>query len=339
MVTFTPQITTNHFLVRQLQEEYDSLMNQRGSYPELHNLFLIFFEKLRTQSNCNPNLKTSTEFSQIYQGVLNVFDRLHMLQMKVDKVAYEKMMGSFKAVLSKTTNPQQIIPPVVSCEDKNKEPLQGTVIELQKAISLLKEERPQAVESASAILKSLHQKKSSCIFAISGMEPMLTVSRIFFHLYNIHAIESPNLLKDDKDYGFKAFLGTYPGFTATNTQRCRALQRTLVELVLADLEKSVNFEDVESTKTFLKILEGTQLQNHDSINGVNIAHLLFGSLYQLHTEARKSDPTLIDPNHAQFNGDFGRNAFQTLINELEKKLKLQTIIKVHNDLKTLWQIS
>ncbi len=102
---------------------------------------------------------------------------------------------------------------------------------------------------------------------------------------------------------------------------------------LSGLEGAVNSEDAHATSAFLKVLEEVNLPNER-----NIAHALFGNLYRLHTESRKSNPALINPDDSRFHGDFGRNAFVIFTNGPEKKTKLQSIVEIQNSLKSAWGI-
>jgi hypothetical protein len=319
-------------LAKQFADEHHLLMQQKGSYQEIHERFLLFFEKLRIASNNNSSLKANGTFFRVYDTVFNLLGNLQILQAKIDKGLSNQMAAAFKAVITTTANSQQAIPISAKQEEKKTTYLQASIEELLRAFVFLKAGTPDAVEQASGILKALYQKKSTWIFAMNDTQPMLIVSRVFFHLYHIHRVENPSLLRNDADYGFKAFIA-FNGFTATNSERIRALQRTVVELALSGLEEGVNAEDTASISLLLKVLE-----EFNSPNEVNIAHALFGSLHRLHTESRKSNSTLIDPNQPRFNGDFGRNAFPVFINGLEKTTKLQSIAAVRDSLKSAWQI-
>ena len=75
-------------------------------------------------------------------------------------------------------------------------------------------------------------------FKISGNDLSSVADRPCFHLYFIHKNESPDLLVNDMQYGNKAMAGVFP---ATNEERTRAVQRTIVELVLEGLENAIHF--------------------------------------------------------------------------------------------------
>lgn len=339
----------NAMLVQQLVKEWSSVKSRwsltkqqvKGSYIEMHADFLTFFKKLQAYANDNPTLKEDREFAKMHQAILDQFDRLHHAQAN-DQSTRQQMIDAFNEVKTPPIIGTQQAGrplPLIHREDHDKESLREYIKELERAVHFLKHDNQNAVDNAVAILNSLFQSQSSYVFAMSGMESILIASRPFFHLYHIHKNEDPSLLKDDKDYGYKAFLGTHDSFTATNAQRSQALKRTIAELALAGLEDAMHLEAAHGATVFLNILEKTELQRDDLPKGMNIAHALFDTLYRLHTQARKSNPNLIDPNLSRFNEDFGRAAFPLFIDGPVKKDKLQAIEEIRGALKTAWKVS
>lgn len=89
-------------------------------------------------------------------------------------------------------------------------------------------------------------------FKISGNVAALIADRPYFHLYFIHKNESPEKLVNDMNYGNKAMAGFYP---ASNEERTRAIQRTILELVLEGMEDAINFAQIDQIEGLVQLLE------------------------------------------------------------------------------------
>jgi hypothetical protein len=178
-------------------------------------------------------------------------------------------------------------------------------------------------------------KKS--IFQMSGADLRHIGDRPFFHLYFIHKNEAPEILKDDMEYGGKAFAGAIPG--TTHLERARCMSRAIVELALENIEDAINFENGELLVRSLDILEEIELNEKDRAEGhKNFAHQLFGAFYHAHVAARNGNGSLIDPSDSRFQGDFGRHAFRGNYVGVDPAIKLQVIAQVRNALKEVWKL-
>jgi hypothetical protein len=209
--------------------------------------------------------------------------------------------------------------------------------ELQALLTLLGPNANGAeLQEACAALQILDSKGLTCAFKMSGLNLRAVSDRPFFHIYFIHKNETPEKLKDDGQYGNKAFAGVYP---ATNQERLRTVQRTIVEFALENLEDAINFDDGATVIQLLEILEGVKLDAKDRADEQeNVAHNLFGAFYHLHVAARSSNPSLIDPQHSQFHGDFGRGAFRIAMNGIDPAIKIAAINQVRDRLKAVWKV-
>ncbi len=209
--------------------------------------------------------------------------------------------------------------------------------ELQILLSLL--QRGDSSEDLDELLGKLATLDSLGInlpFKISGNRPQSIADRPCFHLYFIHKNESPEKLVNDAHYGANAMAGFYP---TSNVERQRAIQRTIVEAALEGLDDAVNLEAPGDVISMLKILEDVQLDAIDRPSGShNIAHTLFGMMYNLHNEARRTNSSLIDPSDRQFNGDFGRNAFRSFIAGIDPEIKIRAINAMQDALKAAWKV-
>ncbi|MBS0604384.1 MAG: hypothetical protein JSS60_05020 [Verrucomicrobia bacterium] len=185
-------------------------------------------------------------------------------------------------------------------------------------------------------LVMLESKGDKCTFKISSQTASLIADRPCFHLYFIHKNECPHQLVSDAKYGNNAMAGIHP---ATNSERQRAVQRTIVELALENLEEAVNFQDVATMAGMLNLLEEMNLTAADlPVGHNNIAHRLFGLMYSLHTQARSTSSSLTDPNDSKFKGDFGRNAFRMKDKGIDATIKLEAIKRMRDDLKAAWKV-
>jgi hypothetical protein len=254
----------------------------------------------------------------------------------------EQMKREWDEVRNLRVEPQQALASINNDHSGNNLEIRGILIkaidELQKCTHFLQKGHPEDLGSANQILKSIADNKLMCVFMISGQEAIAIAQRPHFHLYQIHRNESPSLLKDDANYGSKAFEGM-EGFPASHAERMRSLQRTLVEVALSGLDHAIHFGDNTGVEIFLSELDKLQLQNIDlQPRTLNLAHAIYSTFYTLHVEARRSKPLLIDPHHPQFNGDFSRNAFKLSMIGIDNSVKLRAIDQVRDALKATWKI-
>lgn len=163
------------------------------------------------------------------------------------------------------------------------------------------------------------------------------VNQLYFHLYLIHKNEAPQKLKDDLNYGGKAFINEFP---ADNRERIRAAQRTMVEIALYGLEDAINFNDGASIVKFLDLLEEIKLVPQDRINNQEcIAYTLYETFYHAHVTAHKDHPSLANPDAPQFQNDFGRLGMRnSSLLDVDPTVKLTAIHKVLGDLKRAWKM-
>lgn len=213
----------------------------------------------------------------------------------------------------------------------------NVIPDLQAILVLLGLQRPSGeLEEACLALHILDSKGYKSVFKISDLKPRLIAERPFYHLYFIHKNESPEKLNDDMQYGNKAFAGVYP---ATNAERSRAVQRTIVELALENLEDAINFGDGETLIQLLAALEEIKLDPKDRAGGhENAAYNLFNAFYHLHANARVHNSSLRNPDLRQFEGDFGRIAFGKIMDGIDPAIKIAAINKVRSDLKAAWKL-
>lgn len=232
-------------------------------------------------------------------------------------------------------------PPIVLDEEiseiSNTHPNVLVIYDLQTLLLLL---GPNAsgsqLQEASQALFLMGSKGLKSAFTMSGPNPRSITDRPLYHLYFIHKNESPEKLKDDMQYGNKAFAGAYP---ADNEERYRAVQRTIVELVLENLEDAINFDDGETLIKLLDILEEIKLDANDRAEGQeNAAYNLFGVFYHLHSAAHSNNPSLVDPQDPQFNGDFSRGAFRKTMKGIDPAIKVAAIQYVRTVLKAAWKV-
>jgi hypothetical protein len=233
---------------------------------------------------------------------------------------------------SVTTAPplESLLPTVTICH-------LTVIYNLQNILSLLAvDAQPIDLAKACEMLHILDSEGHKCVFKMSGSDASTIADRPFYHLYFIHKNETPEHLNDDIRYGNKAFVGEFP---ATNEERLRSIQRSIVELVLEKLEDAINFADETSLAKLLDILESIKLNAKDRAEGQeNAAYNLFSAFYHLHVGARTKDSTLIDPQEPQFHADFGRNAFYTSSTGIDPTIKLAAIDQVRTALNKAWKL-
>jgi hypothetical protein len=208
--------------------------------------------------------------------------------------------------------------------------------DLSALLPLLKPDASyRELEAALEKLVILESKVTKVAFKISSNTPSLVSLRPCYHLYFIHKNEQPELLVEDLHYGTNAMAGIHP---ATNEQRSRAIQRTIVELALEGLEDAINFGAGDTISAMMKTLEEMQMNAADLLQDQNIAHVLFGSMYTLHCAARETNPLLINPSDSQFNNDFGRNAFSSAADRINLETKIAAIGEIRQALKVAWKV-
>lgn len=213
----------------------------------------------------------------------------------------------------------------------------AAIEDLQTILALLKNHSTSSqLEEVCEHLQILDSKGLKTIFKMTDMSSRTIADRPFFHLYFIHKNETPEKLKDDMQYGNKAFAGVYP---AKNEERIRAVQRAIVEIALENLEDAINFDDDAAVIELLNILESIKLDAKDRAeNQENAAYNLFSVFYHLHNAARSNQTSLIDPNAPEFKGDFGREGFLSTKQGIDPAIKLAAINQVCNALKAAWKL-
>ncbi len=214
-------------------------------------------------------------------------------------------------------------------------PFVNGVLSLKSLLALLKSDgQTSQLQKACQELFLLDARSIKCSF--NGQSESNIADRPFFHLYLIHKNEAPQKLKNDMQYGNRAFAGEYE---ATNNERTRAVQRALAEVALKGLEEAINFQDGAAIVQLLDVLEEIKLDPNDRVNGQDcIAYNLYGMFYHEHVEARKTNTSLVDPSSPQFNGDFGRHGMRSSLHNIDPSVKLATIAKAQNLLKTAWKV-
>ncbi len=204
------------------------------------------------------------------------------------------------------------------------------------AVSLEENGSSYSLKEVCTALQIMESEGHKCTFRITDKKVRLIADRPCYHLFLIHKNETPDKLIDDPQYGNKAFGGIYP---ATNEERRRSVQRTIVELVLENLVDAINFgSNKDAIEKKLKILDDLKLDAKDCPQEKNISHLLAEFFYETHKQNRKFDTTLIDPDDAQFNYNFGRVAFSKSMQGIEPPIKISAIYQVRNALKTAWKV-
>lgn len=153
--------------------------------------------------------------------------------------------------------------------------------------------------------------------------------RVNFHMFLIHRAAGKPI--NDPDYGANAFQGKIP---ADDSERILAIRRTMIESALEGLTQaySSNLSAAETT-AYLDLLE-TKQELIDAAGG-NLAHKLFGAVYQIYSEARALNPSLHDPNDGSMFGDFGRSVMNNTAS-IDAQFKLNAVRKIHDELKTAW---
>jgi hypothetical protein len=229
---------------------------------------------------------------------------------------------------------QNIDLPIVETRPRINHELQHSIVAFRNnVVEALAQKNEEGFFEATAQIAELSLRKA--LFAMTESEPTSIGDRIFFHMYHIHRVESPEKLDGSWDYGTKAFQES-----ASPEERLRAAQRVCIELALTGLEDAITAQDSFTLRQYLDLLEGLNLHENDLPKGTkNIVHALFGKLYFHYKEAAESNKTLVHPHDDAFNGDFGRNAFRenTKIT-IDPQFKLDVIKQLRNELKQTWRI-
>ncbi len=215
-------------------------------------------------------------------------------------------------------------PPALKGEQTNPvlRPLQDAMQTLQSALMQLEDKK---VPNAFRWLLAAEELKEKGI-----------AERPFYYLLQIHKIESPSLVTNEQDYGVKAFRGER-GFSATDAERVRAVQRALVEISLDGLSEGVKADQEGIAEHFLGLLDKIQLCGADRPKEIeHVVHAIFGTVYRLHEQIRATNPSLVDPTDRQFAGDFGKKVFTTPVQGIDREIKLKAIEEVRSQLFACW---
>jgi len=202
------------------------------------------------------------------------------------------------------------------------------LLTMKSLLALLQTESasPQLIEVNSTLCQLDFEGKTS-VFSMSGNDQLSIGNRPFFHLYFIHKNETPEIVKDDREYGRKAFSEIYP---ATNHERFRSVQRTIVELALETIEEAINADDQEKQLICLDLLETIKLDVKDRANGhENAADHLYHAFGQLFIPTPRNYPSSIDTlDRASFHGAKG----------IDPAIKIQAVQQVRHAMKAAWKL-
>jgi hypothetical protein len=242
----------------------------------------------------------------------------------------------------------------VNLSETANSPIHNGIQELAKLLPLLHTNaKAEVFEYAMFTLIVLERANVMLPFQISDHTPINIAERPRVHLSCIHQHENQQKLEIGESYGLAATTLQGTHFT-TNAERCRAIRRTIVELALEGLEDAINFAyigleveglenansvQIEEIGKMLKILEEIQMDPRDlTAEQKNLAHCLFGFMYNLHCDARKTNASLIDPHDSQFKSDFGRNGFTCFVRGTVSGVKIDAINALRRDLKAAWKL-
>ena len=213
--------------------------------------------------------------------------------------------------------------------------LEGIVhfaVSLQKAIDALSPKTEEGFFEALSHFQELENATMS-----DEYKNQKILDRIYFHLYHIQNNETPQKVnRSDHNYGMNAF---QTEGLSTPEEKLRAVQRVQVEVMLELVDQALNRSDSQGIQLFFGALEKLRLDPRDLPKGqTNVAHALFGKLYGVYVEARKTNANLVDPNSAKFKGDFGRNAFCDLAEAGLDDLRKAALKDERQALKDTWKI-
>lgn len=215
------------------------------------------------------------------------------------------------------------------------DPLLGEVYLLLEVIDNLKKGDEGFYNSFGPIAELA---KKTCVLAMTDKKNPISIGdRLFFHTYFIHKNESPEKIDHrNHQYGTHAF---QTGL-ATPEERVRCAQRTLVEMALTGMSDAIAQKDVKSLRQYLAVLENLNLDEKDLPKGVkNIAHALFGALYQDYKKAWEVEKSMTHPHDGAFKGDFGRHAFNdTGSVNIPARFKTAVIEQFTEQLRQAWKL-
>lgn len=129
---------------------------------------------------------------------------------------------------------------------------------------------------------------------------------------------------------------------AAHTNHRRALQRTLIELLLLAIENSIQNKQTDGMPELLQALDKIELFVFDRVEFGRgppcVTDMLLQRFIVIHEKARVRDKTLIDPKDRIFTEDFGMPAFLSEAKGIKPEHKLVAIKEVREDLKEAWEI-
>ncbi len=210
---------------------------------------------------------------------------------------------------------------------------------LQSIISLLSNGSEEGFMEAATYIFDLNEQKQA--FPMSGDGERSIGDRIPFHIYHIHDKEAPQKIdRSDANYGTTAFQKMEEEGGATPLEKLRAAQRVQVEVLLSTLKTAIDRGDQAIIEEILDTLEKMKLDAKDLPQGQsNLAHALFGKVYQVYLNAWEHDKGMVHPHDGSFKGDFGRNAFIGEVSEtVPAQYKLQALEEISNSVKEAWKI-
>ncbi|MBS0604381.1 MAG: hypothetical protein JSS60_05005 [Verrucomicrobia bacterium] len=212
-------------------------------------------------------------------------------------------------------------------------------IPLQKVIAGLEKMDDEGFYQAIEAFSALQEFKMPFIMSGDTDEQTRQIAdRIFFHLYFIQNNETPDKInRKDPNWGSNAF--QIEGL-ATPEQKLRAAQRAQVEVLLFALNLAIEHRDEEQLPLLFKALEEMKLDPRDLPSGQkNLAHALFGKLYENYLKAWESDKSMVHPHDGKFKGDFGRHGFcSTGEVKISPEIRMQTLKELSDQLKATWKI-
>lgn len=151
--------------------------------------------------------------------------------------------------------------------------------------------------------------------------------RVFFHLYQIQNKETPNKIdRNDSNYGYNAF---HNPERSTPEERLRAAKRVLLDAMFEVLMMKAERNESKALSEIIELLEKINLDPRDLPDGkTNVAHALFGKMYNDCNKAFDLGSSLINPQDGMFNGDFGRSS---LIGEASNSISIYTKAQVFRE--------
>ncbi len=268
-------------------------------------------------------LDLPTATSQVFQQRL---EGLHFSASEEQSIAIK----SFE-ILEKTVAPEI---ERLSVKEGKKSGLPLALQPLTLSIEAQKEKIEPKQTDSSVVTQLLSARSLVSDPAKSLIELTLThQDRTFFHLYSIHKNEIPQVLVADMHYGDKSFHNVGNDFQSTELQRRRALDRTLIEEIIKELEEAISLSHGHRVQHLVEFLESSSFHELDRPSGqTNLAHALFGITYHLYKDASDQDISLSKP----VGSDFGRSAFTE--KNFPQKFLLGAISRLRSDLYTAWKI-